>query len=62
VLFVLGAIALAIGTSWLGLGVGTFVSVFAVYIVLGWFVLMRLRRVIYADNRRNEEIKHAKQA
>jgi hypothetical protein len=62
VLFVLGAIVLAIGTSWLNLGTAVFVPLFLAYIVLGWLVLLQLRRVVYADNRRNEEIKRTGQA
>jgi hypothetical protein len=54
VLFVLGAIALAVATSWLGLGMGIFAPLFAAYIVLGWIVLLYLRRVVHADNRDNE--------
>jgi hypothetical protein len=60
--FVLGAIVLAIGTSWLNLGTAVFVPLFLAYIVLGWLVLLQLRRVVYADNRRNEEIKRTGQA
>jgi hypothetical protein len=62
VLFVLGAIALAIAASWLGLGMGTFVPVFTAYIVLGWIVLLHLRRVVYADNRDNEALRQRRQA
>jgi hypothetical protein len=38
------------------------VPLFLAYIVLGWLVLLQLRRVVYADNRRNEEIKRTGQA
>jgi predicted RNA-binding Zn-ribbon protein involved in translation (DUF1610 family) len=51
VLFVFGAIALAIGSSWLGFGMGTVAIVFAAYIVLGWLALLQLRKVVYADSR-----------
>ena len=61
VLFVLGAIVLAIATSWLNLSTAVFVPLFLAYIVLGWLVLLQLRRVVYADDRRNE-IKRAGQA
>jgi hypothetical protein len=62
VLFVFGAIVLAIATSWLNLSTAVFVALFLAYIVLGWLVLLQFRRVVYADNRRNEEIKRAGQA
>ena len=62
VLFVLGGIALAIAASWLGVGIGTLVPVFTAYIVLGWLVLLQLRRVVYADNRYNEAHKQGRQA
>jgi hypothetical protein len=62
VLFVLGAIALAIAASWLGLGTITFVPVFTAYIVLGWLVLLQLRKVVYADNRYNEALRQGRQA
>jgi hypothetical protein len=62
VLFVLGAIALAIAVSWLGVGIGTFVPVFAAYVVLGWVVLLQLRKVVYADNRYNEALRQGRQA
>jgi hypothetical protein len=61
VLFVLGAIALAIAASWLGVGTGTLVPVFAAYIVLGWLVLLQLRKVVYADNRHNEALRQGRQ-
>ena len=61
-LFVIGAIVLAIAVSWLGFGIGTFMPIFAVYIVLGWLVLLQLRKVVYADNRSNEKLRQGRQA
>jgi hypothetical protein len=61
VLFVLGAIALAIATSWLGLGSSAFVPAFTAYILLGWLVLLQLRKVVYADNRHNEALRQSGQ-
>lgn len=61
-LFVVAAVALAIAASWLGVGIGTLVAVFAVYIVLGWLVLLQLRTVVYADNRSNEALRQGRQA
>jgi len=51
VLFVFGAIALAIGGSWLRFGMGVVAVVFAAYIVLGWLALLQFRKVVYADSR-----------
>ena len=62
VLFVLGAVALVFGLPRLGISVGILVAVIGAYVVVGWLVLVRLRRVIFADNRLNEEIKQQKQA
>jgi hypothetical protein len=62
VLFVLGAIVLAIAASWLNVGTAVLVPFFLAYIVLGWLVLLQLRRIVYADIRRNEETKRAGQA
>jgi DNA-directed RNA polymerase subunit RPC12/RpoP len=62
VLFVLGAIVLAIAASWLNLGTAVLVPLFLAYIVVGWLVLLQLRRIVYADSRRNEEVKRVGQA
>lgn len=61
-LFVLGAAALVFGLPRLGAGVAILIGVIGVYVVVGWLVLIRLRKVIYADNRLNETSKQQKQA
>jgi hypothetical protein len=62
VLFVLGAIVLAIAASWLNLGTAVLLPLFLAYIVVAWLVLLQLRRIVYADSRRNEEVKRVGQA
>lgn len=62
VLIVLGAVALVFGLPQLGISVGILAGVIGAYVVVSWLVLVRLRKVIFADNRLNEEIKQQKQA
>jgi hypothetical protein len=61
-LFVLGIVVLVFGLPRLGSSFGMLAGVIAIYVVAGWLVLVRLRKVIYADNRLNEKIKQQKQA
>lgn len=62
VFFVIGAVALIIGFPGFSLGAVALVGVLVVYVAVGWLVLLRIRKVIYADNRLNEAIKQKKQA
>lgn len=54
-LFVVGAIAIIVGVPKLGAPLLITISVVAVYVVLGWIVLRKIRRIRFADTRIHEQ-------
>ena len=61
-LYVLGAAALIVGLPSLGLSLAVVAGSLAIYVILGWLVLLRIRNVVYVDNRLNEELKQRQRA
>ena len=57
ILFVLGAGALLLLLPRASFGIEVVAGAVGGYVVVGWFVLMKFRKVIYADNRLNEQAK-----
>jgi hypothetical protein len=62
VLYVLGAIALVLGLPRLGLGLAVVAGAVVIYVALGWLVLIQIRKVVYVDNRLNEQLKQRERA